>query len=50
MFNFFKKNDSKTEPIEQKEESSKSFWNFSFEYDAKNRGKNNVKRSNKRRF
>ena len=31
MFNFFKKNDSKTEPIEQKEESSKSFWNFSFE-------------------
>ena len=31
MFNFFKKNNSKTEPIEQKEESSKSFWNFSFE-------------------
>ena len=31
MFNFFKKNDSNNEQIEQKEESSKSFWNFSFE-------------------
>lgn len=31
MFNFFKKNDSKNENIEQKEESSKSFWNFSFD-------------------
>lgn len=31
MFNFFKKNDSNNEPVEQKQESSKSFWNFSFE-------------------
>ena len=31
MFNFFKKNDSNNEQIEQKQESSKSFWNFSFE-------------------
>ena len=31
MFNFFKKNDSNNEPVEPKEESSKSFWNFSFE-------------------
>ncbi len=32
MFNFFKRNDeSKNENIEKKEESSKSFWNFSFE-------------------
>ncbi len=31
MFNFFKKNDENKENIEQKEESSKSFWNFSFE-------------------
>ena len=31
MFNFFKKNDSKNETVEQKEKSSKSFWNFSFE-------------------
>ena len=31
MFNFFKKNDSNNEQVEQKRESSKSFWNFSFE-------------------
>lgn len=31
MFNFFKKNDSNNEQIEQKQESSKLFWNFSFE-------------------
>ena len=31
MFNFFKKNDSNNEQVEQKQESSKSFWNFSFE-------------------
>ena len=32
MFNFFKRNDeSKNENIEKNEESSKSFWNFSFE-------------------
>ena len=32
MFNFFKRNDeSKNENIEKDEESSKSFWNFSFE-------------------
>ncbi len=31
MFNFFKKNDAEKENIEKKEESSKSFWNFSFE-------------------
>ena len=31
MFNFFKKNNSNNENVEQKEESSKSFWNFSFD-------------------
>lgn len=31
MFNFFKKDNRQDENIEQKEESSKSFWNFSFE-------------------
>ena len=36
MFNFFKKNDSNNEPVEQKQESSKSFWNFSFEGLKKN--------------
>ena len=31
MFNFFKKNNSNNENVEQKQESSKSFWNFSFD-------------------
>ena len=32
MFNFFKRNEnSNNENTEQKQESSKSFWNFSFE-------------------
>ena len=31
MFDFFKKKDEPNENTEQKQESSKSFWNFSFE-------------------